>query len=63
MRISVKVNHTVMQLLAVSWAVERQLGDSELKIDPGMRKCKLRAMRLEHSYQMKDKVFDHFPKV
>lgn len=52
-----------MQLLALSWAVERQLGDRELKIDPGMRKCKLRAMRLEHSYRMIDKVFDHFPKV
>lgn len=42
MIIGLKINHMVMQLLALSSTVERQvLGDSEMKIDPGMRKCKL----------------------
>lgn len=51
MIISLKMNHRVMQLLALSRTEERQvLGDSEMEIDPGMRKCTLRAMRLEHSY-------------
>lgn len=53
MIIGLKINHTVMQLLALSSTVERQvLGDSEMKIDPGMRKCKLRATRLEYSYRI-----------
>lgn len=32
-----------MQLLALSWPVERRtLGDSEMKIDPGMKKYKFK---------------------
>lgn len=40
---SLKMNCTVTQLLALSQMVERRpLGDSEMEIDPGMRKCKFK---------------------
>lgn len=46
MIISLKMNCTVMQLLALSGTVERRtLGDSEMKIDPGMKKYKFKLFK------------------